>query len=288
MPEFIAYIKKIKIWECGFVLFILVTFGTVLAWSKSGNFDVINYLSYLFMIASLLLIENFLYFEKIISQIKIKNNIVKLMVVALFVLALLFICLLIIKAGYRMVCFGLLAMIAAYNYRMGVKYRYNSYGVILITMIICPLCVAGAYYVQMKEISILPFFAALPLSFMISSIIHGEDLKNYQTDKENGIRTLAVFMGDLDKKWAIYAQIENYIDTYLILAFLIIFKILPISAILPIALALPFYDIIKEIKGALSERRECFIKMPVSAYRFYSQFGILLILGIIFDQILCR
>jgi len=57
------------------------------------------------------------------------------------------------------------------------------------------IAVAGTYYVQAHDLTVIAFFAAVPMGALITAILVVNNLRDIDTDRESGKHTLAVLLG---------------------------------------------------------------------------------------------
>jgi len=103
---------------------------------------------------------------------------------------------LIYVGGWPILLVGLLAILAAIAYTAGpFPLGYNGLGDIFVFIFFGPVAVIGTYYVQSGDVSTLSWWASLPMGFLITAILVVNNLRDIDTDKKTGKRTLAVRFG---------------------------------------------------------------------------------------------
>ena len=134
----------------------------------------------------------------------------------------------------------------------------------------------GAYYVQTGEHNWNTLWISLPVAFLVSSILHANDIRDIQHDKDAGIKTLALMI-DSDFNYTLYKGM--IVAAYASIAVLVALgfvglEILPLACLLAL-LTLPLG--IKQIKQAeaarLGDMQQRGTLEPASA-QFHFKFGL--------------
>ena len=58
-----------------------------------------------------------------------------------------------------------------------------------------PLMVVAAYYVQTQELAWAPFWGSMPVALLVTAILHCNNLRDVDEDRENGKRTFVTMLG---------------------------------------------------------------------------------------------
>lgn len=103
---------------------------------------------------------------------------------------------LIYVGGWPILIVGVLAILAAIAYTGGpYPLGYNGLGDIFVFIFFGPVAVIGTYYVQSVDISTVSWWSSLPMGFLITAILIVNNLRDIDTDRKTGKRTLAVRFG---------------------------------------------------------------------------------------------
>jgi len=188
--------------------------------------------------------------------------------------------------GWPVLAFGLLGIIAGYCYTAGFcPYKYMGLGSILVFFLMGPLMVWPAYYIQTGQLSWLPFWASLPVGFLVAGILHSNDIRDMREDRRAGINTLALFLG-VKRSLALYYAL--YTAAYISLIGLITLAIVPWTAALPIVLVPAIMKLLilanDAVKGSENKLQ---LLEPVAA-KLHLQFGLLLLVGLALHPFLLR
>lgn len=113
---------------------------------------------------------------------------------------------LVIVGGWPIVAIGLLSIISGIAYTGGpYPLGYNGLGDLFVFIFFGPVAVCGTYYVQALSVSPGALWASVPLGLLTTNILVVNNLRDLDTDRRVGKRTLAVRCG------AAGAQREYYV-----------------------------------------------------------------------------
>lgn len=103
---------------------------------------------------------------------------------------------LVIEVGPEILAVGILSIIAGILYTGGPKpYGYEGLGEVFVFVFFGLVAVNGAFYVQLEDLELLPFLLSLPIGLLSSAILVVNNVRDVDTDRRAGKRTLAVRMG---------------------------------------------------------------------------------------------
>jgi 1,4-dihydroxy-2-naphthoate octaprenyltransferase len=132
-------------------------------------------------------------------------------------------------------------VLAGFFYTAGpAALAYIGLGEITVFIFMGPIIVVGAYYVQAMRVGWDTVLASLPVGFLVAAILHANNLRDLESDRAIGKRTLATILGRAR------GNIEYYIlvgGTYTVLLLTVLLNISPwytlVTALtLPMAVAL--------------------------------------------------
>jgi 1,4-dihydroxy-2-naphthoate octaprenyltransferase len=99
--------------------------------------------------------------------------------------------------GWPILLSGLLAIASAIAYTGGpFPLGYNGLGDVFVFVFFGPVAVCGTYYVQAGTVSGLAVWASIPVGFLVVAILVVNNVRDVDTDRAAGKRTLAVRLGD--------------------------------------------------------------------------------------------
>lgn len=134
------------------------------------------------------------------------------------------------QSGPLLLWIGLGGVLVVVTYTAGpFPLAYVGLGEIAVAVFMGPLMVLGAYYVMARQFDPTPVLAALPIAFMVAAILHANNIRDMDADRAVNKRTLAVRFG---LRFARAEYIFLVVGTYVVLAILVIFRIIPWPALL--------------------------------------------------------
>jgi 1,4-dihydroxy-2-naphthoate octaprenyltransferase len=99
-------------------------------------------------------------------------------------------------AGPELVAVGAASILAGVLYTGGPRpYGYEGLGEVFVFLFFGIVAVVGSYFVQVQELPWQAFVSALPVGLLASAILVVNNVRDIETDRRAGKRTLAVRMG---------------------------------------------------------------------------------------------
>ncbi len=121
---------------------------------------------------------------------------------------------LIVVAGWELLAVGAASILAGVLYTGGPRpYGYEGLGEVFVFLFFGIVAVAGSYYVQVQKLPWQAFVCAVPVGLLAAAILVVNNVRDLETDRRAGKRTLAVRLGR-ERTRAFYAAL-------LLLAFVI-------------------------------------------------------------------
>ncbi len=103
---------------------------------------------------------------------------------------------LVIEVGPEILAVGVLSIIAGILYTGGPRpYGYEGLGELFVFVFFGLVAVNGSYYVQLEELAWLPFLLSIPVGLLSAAILVVNNVRDIDTDRRAGKRTLAVRLG---------------------------------------------------------------------------------------------
>lgn len=152
----------------------------------------------------------------------------------------------------------------------GIGFKYVALGDLVILITFGPLAVMFAYAVQVGSLAIFPLVYAIPLALSTEAILHSNNTRDMESDREAGIVTLAILIGPTFS-YVLY-------NTLLFLPYLI-FTILATHC--SISLALPLLTIPMAFSLERQFRSQAFNKLPQKTAKLNLLLGLFYVFGII-------
>lgn len=98
--------------------------------------------------------------------------------------------------GWPILAVGAASVVAGYAYTGGpLPLGYIGLGDLVVFLFMGPVIVLGAYYVQTETLSAAAAWASIPLGALVTAILVVNNLRDLETDRERGKRTLATLLG---------------------------------------------------------------------------------------------
>jgi len=98
--------------------------------------------------------------------------------------------------GPSLLLLGLASVAAGFFYTAApVALAYIGLGELTVFLFMGPTIVTGAYYVQTERWSWTPVLASLPIAFLVTAILHANNLRDIENDRLHSKRTLATLIG---------------------------------------------------------------------------------------------
>ncbi|HEY7962360.1 MAG TPA: 1,4-dihydroxy-2-naphthoate polyprenyltransferase [Solirubrobacteraceae bacterium] len=99
-------------------------------------------------------------------------------------------------AGWELLAVGAASILAGVLYTGGPRpYGYEGLGELFVFLFFGVVAVAGSYFVQVQSLPWQPFVVAVPVGLLASAILVVNNVRDLDTDRRAGKRTLAVRLG---------------------------------------------------------------------------------------------
>src|SRR5579872_3911246 len=116
--------------------------------------------------------------------------------------------LLVALTGLGLLWLGLASVVAGFFYTAApVSLAYIGLGELTVFFFMGPVMVLGAYFVQTGHYAWQPFIVSLPIAFLVTAILHANNLRDLDGDRAKGKRTIATFIGRRPANWEYYLLI---------------------------------------------------------------------------------
>jgi 1,4-dihydroxy-2-naphthoate octaprenyltransferase len=125
------------------------------------------------------------------------------------------------------------------------SYKYKALGELSCIIGFGPILALGSYFVQTLTVSWQIAFASLPFGIMVAAALLGNNMRDLETDKKAGIKTLPIVVG---KENALNIFIGFLLSTYSIILISIIIGILPLYSLFILITLIKAYNLIKRFK----------------------------------------
>jgi 1,4-dihydroxy-2-naphthoate octaprenyltransferase len=167
--------------------------------------------------------------------------------------------------------------------------KYIALGEIAVLIVWGPLMIGGAYFVTSGIWSWNVVLASLPYALGVTGVIFGKHIDKYEMDKERGIHTLPVLLGERTSRYTVVAM---WVLQYLLVIYLI-FAGFFTPVLLIVLFALPtFFELLPMFRAPKPVEKPADYPdvwpnyFVASAFVHNRRFGLLFMLGLILDTIL--
>ncbi len=196
------------------------------------------------------------------------------------IVALYFVAILDNKAFFIGLCaFGLFSGIFYTATPLSLKFR--ALGDIQVFVSMGILMTVGAYFIQTQEFSWMPVLYAIPISLLVDAILHGNNLRDIADDREAGISTIAIILGEKGASLLYYFLILGAYAAIILL--MVIDDLHPIALItflsFPIAIKL-----VKMVKNKASVPKEVFAMIDAGTAQLHMAVGCLMSISFILQR----
>lgn len=183
---------------------------------------------------------------------------------------------LVFAAGWQVVLIGLAAILAAIAYTGGpFPLGYYGLGDMTVFLFFGPVAVCGTYFVQTGHVSSLALWSSLPMGFLITAILVVNNLRDINTDRVAGKRTLAVRIGAPASR---LEYIILIVGAFLVPVILVVLRIAPAGSLLS-WLAIP--SAVTMIRFVVQSEGKVLNKALADTGRFTLVYALLYALGLI-------
>lgn len=181
--------------------------------------------------------------------------------------------------GPEVLVVGVIGLLGGYCYTAGAwPYKYQGLGPLFVFFLMGPLMTWPAYFIQTGQFTMVPIAASIPVGFLVTGIIHANDLRDIMEDRKAGIKTVALHLG-FGKSVVLYAFL--YAAAYACLVLFIFQGWLPGTAILPLLLMPMVLTVLRRAFAASKGAYEQLSRLEADSAGLHFQFGLLLITGLL-------
>jgi 1,4-dihydroxy-2-naphthoate octaprenyltransferase len=195
-----------------------------------------------------------------------------------FVLACIIGVVLIVQRGWPVVALGVAGLIGGWGYTAPpLQYKYRALGLPLVFLLMGPLMVIGGYYVVTGKFAWQAVVMSIPVGFLVTAILHGNEWRDISEDARAGIATFSARAG---RSIAHAGYVSLVVGAYVALAMAVAAKVLPpLSLLAMLSLPLLVRSIRSSELGASGQQR-AIAMIDLQTAQLHAAFGFLLVLGL--------
>lgn len=184
--------------------------------------------------------------------------------------------------SWELIWLGIASVLAGFLYTGApVHLAYIGLGEITVFLFMGPVMVMGAWFVQTETWAWEPFVASLPIAFLVTAILHANNLRDIESDRKTGKRTIATLIG---RKWANREMYLLLAGAYISLIAAAVSGALPWPALVALA-TLPAALPIVQVVRAGGNPRKLNLALIKSAM-LHMQFGALMAAGLALNLVI--
>lgn len=171
---------------------------------------------------------------------------------------------------------GLASVLAGFLYTGApVSLAYIGLGEVTVFVFMGPVMVLGSYFVQTERWAWAPFIVSLPVAFLVTGILHANNMRDIEDDRRHGKRTIATLIG---RRWA---NVEYYLligAAYLTLVAAVAVGEAPWPALVALVTVPMAWKAVQLARKTTSARRLNYLLAGTAM--LHMRFGLLLALGL--------
>jgi len=211
--------------------------------------------------------------ENLLSPKQVRNGGMICLLVGCLIGLLLF-----YEKGMMILILGMIGALGGYSYTgKPLQLKYIGLGAPLVFLLFGPLMVIGSYYVQMQSISLGAFYVSIPVGLLTTAILHANDIRDIQYDKNAGIKTLSMMVGRNNSIKIYYGMI---VLSYLSILVMTFYSVLPIWSLFCFITIPAAYTNFKILFHA-DEVTSGLVNLDKLTGKLQAQFGLVLIISIL-------
>jgi 1,4-dihydroxy-2-naphthoate octaprenyltransferase len=177
--------------------------------------------------------------------------------------------------GWGILAIGLAGILAAATYTLGVAYKYSGFGQLSVFVMMGLLMPIGTYYVLMQTVTWELVLMSLPNACMITAVLGGNELRDFESDKAGGLRTLSIKLG-YGRGMLLYRSLCTV--PFIILFIEVFCSVLQPTCLLALLALWQWYKVYTNSTKAKDDRKCGFMMVPM-AFKLNWVFGALLVIG---------
>lgn len=183
--------------------------------------------------------------------------------------------------GMLILYLGIFSVFAGWFYTAGpAAFAYTGLGEVVVFLFMGPVMVVGSYYVQTQAAPWHVVWLAAPIGFLVAAILHANNMRDLEADKEKNKRTLANIFGRAASRWEYYLLVGG---SYVLLVALVLMRLAPWYVLLAL-LTLP--SAVQLIRMTAAHERPMLLnKVLRGTAALHGRFGWLMILGMVAAQL---
>ncbi len=178
--------------------------------------------------------------------------------------------------SWELLWLGIASVVAGFLYTGApIHLAYIGLGEITVFIFMGPVIVLGAYFVQVERWAWEPIVASLPIAFLVTAILQANNLRDIESDRKTGKRTIATMIGRERANIEMYGLLWG---AYVALIIAVAVQALPLTALLALVTAPLIRPIADIVRAGGNPRKLNFALMRTAG--LHMQFGAVLAVGL--------
>ena len=178
--------------------------------------------------------------------------------------------------SWELLWIGVASLLAGFLYTGApVHLAYVGLGEATVFVFMGPVMVVGAYFVQVQSWDWQPAVASLPIAFLVTGILHANNLRDIESDRKRGKRTIATLVG---RNWANREMYLLLAATYVSLVVAATVGALPWLGLIAMATVPLVRPIVKVVQAGGNPRKLNLALLQTA--QLHMRFGAVLALGL--------
>ena len=184
-------------------------------------------------------------------------------------------------SGWSILIYGLLGLLGAGTYTVGLSYKYLGLGQLSVFIMMGLLMPLGTNCVLTGEtFSWDVLLLSLPNAFMITGVLAGNEMRDYYEDKKANAGTL---LGHFSYETGMKVYLFESLISFPLLVALVIAGAAPLGCLLAIITLYDAYILVSNSKKASSDPHASFMLVPL-CFKLNWHFGVLLVIGYVLEM----
>lgn len=179
-------------------------------------------------------------------------------------------------SDWSLLWLGLASVLAGFLYTGApVHLAYIGLGEVTVFIFMGPVMVLGAYFVQVERWDWEPIVVSLPIAFLVTAILHANNLRDIESDRKHGKRTVATAIGRQAANKEMYLLLAG---AYISLIAAAVVGALPWPALVALATLPMVRPVVTVVRTATNPR-----KLNLALFgcvQLHMRFGALMALGL--------